>query len=327
MISGAISHTDFEAKKARKMLTPQGVSPIGRDDGPSLVVKGDRPARTISRYQNGLSKAEVILAGDALHFLRETRRPLVWLVLEAHDEGEQVARWLADRVKADIGQMQRRSGAPRYVLELLEGACEVHSNIIAPVPRGLAARSLIERVERSGVYGDHAKGQLVRDVDGLMGYLRKEATPEAHFAFGYRFRREKGSHPLGEGGGDRVRLSRDLEHAMLATGRMQPRTRTYRKRGLVQTPEPIKRPVEVVAAGQLDLFDLRPVSRLHDFAHGHVPPAVCLEIEFRRKRAGMTQRQLARRAGISQPQLANIVAGRFGLTAWSASRLREALAA
>lgn len=337
MISGAISHTDFEARIARKMLTPQGVSPIGRDDGPSLVVKGDQPARTVARYRNGLAKAEIILASDALHFLRETRRPLVWLVLEAHDEGEHSARWLADRLKNDVGQIQRRFGAPRYVVELLEGACAVHSNLILPVPRGLAARSLIERVARSGVYGDHAKGQLVRDVDGLMGYLSKEATPEAHFAFGYQFRREKGSHPLGDGGGDRVRLSRDLEHDMLAAGKMQPRTRTYRKRGLVQAPEPIRRPVEVVepASGvvpdpvQLPLFPHieRRAIRLRDLAHGRAPITAAQEMRVRRLRAGWTQAALAERIGVSRSHLVNFERGRFGLSGQAVARLRELMAA
>ena len=43
--------------------------------------------------------------------------------------------------------------------------------------------------------------------------LSKLATPQAHYAAGFAFRRVKGTHVMQ---GDRVRLSRELERDMLA---------------------------------------------------------------------------------------------------------------
>jgi transcriptional regulator with XRE-family HTH domain len=56
-----------------------------------------------------------------------------------------------------------------------------------------------------------------------------------------------------------------------------------------------------------------------------VPPAVAEEIEFRRRQLRWSQRELARRCGIGQPQLANVLRGHDRLSAWATRRLRDAL--
>jgi len=68
-----------------------------------------------------------------------------------------------------------------------------------------------------------------------------------------------------------------------------------------------------------------PVARLRDFGGGFVPPAVAVEIEFRRQQLGLSLRQLAARIGRSQGQLANALRGHDPISAASANRLREFL--
>ncbi len=83
----------------------------------------------------------------------------------------------------------------------------------------------------------------------------------------------------------------------------------------------------IAPAGQLELFPHTPPTRLSEFHGGVMPNSVGQVIEFRRRQRGLTQRELGRIAGISQPTLANALAGRFPLSEWAANRIREALAA
>jgi transcriptional regulator with XRE-family HTH domain len=56
-----------------------------------------------------------------------------------------------------------------------------------------------------------------------------------------------------------------------------------------------------------------------------VPPAIAVEIEFRRKQRGLTQRQVAASIGRSQGQLANALRGHDPISAATVNRLRELL--
>jgi hypothetical protein len=99
-----------------------------------------------------------------------------------------------------------------------------------------------------------------------------------------------------------------------------------RQRALVA--ETIAKAASIRLVGQGELFHEleRPAARLRDFHGGILPPAPALELEFRRRRLGLTQRQLASMAGLSQPQYANAVQGRFGLSPSAAARLKAVLA-
>ncbi len=117
-------------------------------------------------------------------------------------------------------------------------------------------------------------------------------------------------------------MSKQLEADLIDEGILQPRLRTYRRRGLKKPPRGL-----VELETQLPLFPhlAKPISRVREFDHGIASPSVALEIEFHRKRRGLTQAQLASLAGISRPQLANVIAGRFGLAPWPTARLRDVL--
>jgi hypothetical protein len=140
-----------------------------------------------------------------------------------------------------------------------------------------------------------------------------------------------GSHKLA-GGGDRVRLSRDLERDAISAGYVQDWQRTYARRSAERkhySPRPNQnlRKTAPRPAGQLLLLPElnKPVSRLRDFGGGLVPPSVAREIEFHRRQRGLSQRELGKLIGRSQGQLANALRGHDPISALVVKRLREVL--
>jgi hypothetical protein len=142
---------------------------------------------------------------------------------------------------------------------------------------------------------------------------------------------------LGEGGGDRVCMSQDLERAMQDRGLIDPWTRTYAARSKPKTLPLAPPPVLVVpdspklllpanSHGQLLLFD-EPVVTLKTYWSGIMPASVANDVLARQKALGWSQAELAMRVGISRPQIANALAGRFGLSRQPVARLQALLAA
>jgi hypothetical protein len=90
-------------------------------------------------------------------------------------------------------------------------------------------------------FGDFLKSddavQDVTDFRGLVSYLAKERTTTTIFpGLGSR---TLGSHRLGEGGGDRVILSRALMQATASARLVKPWTRTTSKNLAGKSPEPL----------------------------------------------------------------------------------------
>ena len=110
----------------------------------------------------------------------------------------------------------------------------------------------------------------------------------------------------------------------LSATQSPPRRSAGRKRYRLRRLYPHKAPRP---AGQLPLLPElnRPVTRLRDFGGGRIPPAVAVEIEFRRKQRGLTQREVAASIGRSQGQLANALRGHDPISAATVNRLRELL--
>jgi hypothetical protein len=110
-----------------------------------------------------------------------------------------------------------------------------NAHVVVVMPDADARDRLIESLQRSSIYVGRIHARPVDNWNGLTAYLLKEATPQAWFGAGKRFRRIRGSIPLGDLGGDRVVLSRDLRDLLIASATVQPFKRTYAKR---QPPPP-----------------------------------------------------------------------------------------
>ena len=65
------------------------------------------------------------------------------------------------------------------------------------------------------------------------------------------------------------------------------------------------------------------VGDLDQYRHGLLPPDVAVAIRAEMRARGVTQDELAAQVGISQPQMANALAGRFGLSRDVAARLLD----
>ena len=102
--------------------------------------------------------------------------------------------------------------------------------------------------------------------------------------------------------------------------------------GLVDEPDPWNdgdgplSPAAVVDDPWNDDPDMLPGEALAAYLGGIMPEPVRDHVRGCWRASGLPQERIARLAGISRPQLANALQGRFGLSAHAASRLREAVA-
>ena len=144
--------------------------------------------------------------------------------MEHHDADEWAVRKLIRTVKSRIWQIMNRAGLEPLYIEVLEGKHQVHSHIIACMPIKIA-----EKLNRY-CFSHYIDVRPVKNIKNLRNYLLKEATPQA--AYGTDIRRDKGSHGLGKGGGDRVRMSKALKERLLQLGLIEPHCRTNASRGL-----------------------------------------------------------------------------------------------
>jgi len=202
-----------------------------------------------------------------------------------------------------------------------------HGNLIF-----IGATEIQRELLASSAFGTMIQVKRIFDPQGLRRrYLAKEITPQGGYgrerALGGRLR---GSHGL-PGGGDRVRLSEELERDAIGAGYVQPWRHTNARRSDSRKPyRPrllTRRAPRVV--GQMALLPEleRPVSRLRDFGGGLVPRAVAVELEFRRRQRGWSQRQLGEKIGRSQGQYANAIRGHDPISGPVVNRLRELLLA
>lgn len=217
-------------QNTRKQTGPQS----GR--APSLLVIDATHRRTVERQRttapHGLSHHELPWHTEGMRYLRR-QGPAAHVTVEPIDGlPERAQRKLFREVKNRLALFQRREKMRRVLIhEVLESDPSPHSHIVAAMPDREAWKRLTECFYNAAFYR-HVLVEDVWDWDGLTTYLAGEATPQAWKKAGRSFPRVKGPHPLGEGGGDRVRQSKDLEDALLRSGRVMPRLRTYAARSL-----------------------------------------------------------------------------------------------
>ena len=266
-------------------------------DAASIIV--DRlPARTAARW--GITGPELNRLSDAVRFLElhcHPRRSGLWLATTARGTPRSVIAAIWKR----ITRLQPTYGLRSYSVMVLEGSGGIHAHITF-----IGTPEIARRLEASKEFGEFVDVRRVTDPNGLVRkYLAKERTPQAGYGREHVLGgRIKGSHPL-EGGGDRVRLSRELERDAIeadyvelwrhSNARRSAERKSYRLRPLTRRAPRL--------AGQLPLLPEKPVSRLRDFGGGFVPPSVAREIEFRRRQRGLSQRELGKLIGRSQGQL------------------------
>ena len=193
-------------------------------------------ARRISA-PHGLSHGERDLLVEGFRCMREQGAG-VFVSIEAGQslDAEGAVRDLTRRMRSDLVQRQRRAGMRRGLLATVFEALgrdhqpKFNAHVIAIMPDRCCTRRLIDSLHRSSVYAGHVDARPVDNWSRLTTYLLKEATPQAWFGAGKRFRRIRGSIPLGKLGGNRVVLSLDLKAALIHAGRIEPYRRSYAKR-------------------------------------------------------------------------------------------------
>src|SRR5262249_7843990 len=171
---------------------------------PSLVVDSVRLPRTAATW--GITGPELNRLGNA-----------VW-VMGLHCKRRRVGLWLATTARATprdviadiwkrITRLQGNCGIRQYSVITFEKSGGIHAHIMF-----LGTRDIAKRLKQARRFGELLDVRPVTDPDGLTGkYLAKERTPQAGYRRSHMFGgRLAGSHRL-PGGGDRVRLSRELE--------------------------------------------------------------------------------------------------------------------
>jgi hypothetical protein len=251
----------------------------------------------------------------------QAKRSLWWL--HTH---KKTARYTIAAIQKRITRLQVEHGLRPYNVTTFETRGGLHAHIAF-----IGSHEIAERLKRSTAFGEFIQIDPVADPSSLVRkYLAKERTPQAGYGrqhlLGGRLR---GSHRL-DGGGDRVRLSRDLERDAIGAGYVEPWKHTNARRSPERKAYPLRRlyPRKALRpVGQLSLLPElnRPVARLREFGGGFVPPAVRVEIEWRRRQLGLSQVDLAAMIGRSQGQLANALRGHDPISGAVVNRLREVL--
>jgi hypothetical protein len=273
----------------------------------------------ISRHW-GLTGDEIRLASDAAHYLSAKRFPLFWAVVADAFLPERAMREQIRLFKQIVAKEQARAGLPGcFWVEMLEGKPAVHSNLLFPL-KGEGDRIAARMLESERFSGDMLDIQRT-NARAFVGYCAKERTPQARYVggVGNLARRLKGSHPLGAGGGDRVRLSK----ALMGELGVIPHRRVYAARTL--PPVAMAAPVILI---ELDLFGglliatvgetkQRPPQQRPKIAELY-GPQLGLPLELAPSvielaaGLGETHAAIAVKIGLSRPQVTNIIQGRFG---------------
>jgi hypothetical protein len=331
-------HTEFGPRIGAQPFEDAAISRSGDDRSASYLVR--EVVREVARTTkpNGQHPEEVRRLSEATHFI-ERRGRSAFVTIESEieiDAPDDTVRGVADKVKNHIVTFQRRNGCPAYWVEVLEPRPRLHVHLIAAAP-DRRLRSMIDSLSSSSLFGERLEAKRVYDMTGLAHYLSKLATPQAHYAAGFAFRRVPGSHRME---GDRVRLSRELERDLIDRGSIRPFARTYARR-LPKAPALL---AEIEVRYRDNLFDDQPLPVLSAPQRPTTPTTPprkrqkieppSLQMDYPPTVAdllaglGPTHEAIAERVGLSRPQVTNVIVGRFGVSRPVARRVLElALAA
>jgi hypothetical protein len=180
-------------------------------------------ARTTAAW--GMTGPELKRLNGVIRFMEKrchsSRRASLWFLTT--DAG--TSRDLIADIWKRITRLQGACRLHCYSMTTFESRGGLHAHIVF-----IGNLEIAQRLKVSNQFGDVINVRRVTDPHGLFKYLTKERTPQA----GYRREhvlggRIKGSHRL-QGGGDRVRLSRQLTRDAIDAGYVEPWQRTNARR-------------------------------------------------------------------------------------------------
>ena len=281
--------------------------------------------------RHGITWPEIKRISDGFHHMRTVARNNGWRVCRVDCAPCADTKYFEQRLTS----FQGRAGVAKLWLRVTETQPNVHFHYVV-----LVNDQVLARCEGSTKFNDVTAGggrvfhlEEIRDNNGWR-YLTKEATSQARFRNRVVWTNpRRGPYRLpGDDIADRVVVS-----AALAP-HVDPWKRRYRRHKAENdypadrqkprlTDKRAPKPADQVVLPFTEPQVRRPVARLRDFGGGRVPPVVAEEIEFRRHQLGWSQRELARRCCISQPQLANALRAHDPLSSWVTNRLRDILLA
>jgi hypothetical protein len=151
-------------------------------------------------------------------------RVRLWLLTTNRD----LPRSLIADIWKRITRLQEAYRLSRYSVTTFESRGGLHAHITF-----IGTRDIASRLKASKQFGDLIDVRPVTDNNALTHkYLAKERTPQAGYRRGHVLGgRIAGSHRL-LGGGDRVRLSRELERDAIEAGYVEPWQHTNARRSL-----------------------------------------------------------------------------------------------
>jgi hypothetical protein len=177
------------------------------------------PTRTVALH--GVTGPELRRFDGACHQMQRAARSqgeLWWLTSPKGSSRQEIADY-----QKRITREQSAHGFPAYSAWIFETRPELHAHIVF-----LGNRDLANTLRRSRLcIGTMIKP--VTSIGGLKKYLAKERTTQACYRRPDLGGRIRGSHRL-QGGGDRVRLSRQLERDAIEAGLVRPWKHTNAKR-------------------------------------------------------------------------------------------------
>lgn len=307
---------DESASRLRPRAARAGARSLGDD--------GTLPRTTAP---HGMTRQEIDRLSGASHWMQSYLRSRGDGELYYLTTAKGVSRSEVAAIQKRINRLQHDHVFYTYNAWCFETRPKLHAHFL------FVGNSAIAAALKRSTFGNSITIGRVYDLHKLVnGYHAKERTPQAGFGREHRLGgRIPGSHKL-DGGGDRVRLSRELERDAIEAGLVEPWQRTnakrkpdrkgYRLRGSGSAARSAR------LSGQIPLFpEMKPIARLQAFGGGYIPRAVAAEIEFRRRQRGLSQRQLGALVGRSQGQLANALRGHDPISSAVVNRLRDALLA
>lgn len=257
---------------------------------------------------------------DVKYLVKEAKLNVCLHIMPDTGDDKQRKRFI-QKITAHIGQAIKRRGYEHCSVTVFEKGgpknCDLHGHFMLHIDK--ANHDIIDRYADGKVIDvDHLPRPL--DRDAMANYITKQRRPlSPDFEKQNRHRYEKEPAPIH---GKRISFSKEAKAILDAQQAQSAPLATNRPTRSLPSKAHYMKP-----SGQIEMFPelATPAKRLGDYHGGILSPSAALELEHHRKRHGLTQSQLGIISGLSQPQIANAVHGRFGLSRQAGERLVSVL--